>query len=262
MASGFAHLASGTGSKQSSVKGGDDMLARLEETYLNVLRVAIVVVAGLALLAAASALAAAIFNGSKSLLSSTSSAEAGRLAEFVAEKKLAAEVAGDMPGTGPDQTRATMAVSPSIEQAATSFAQYLNRRDRRTITRDELVQQLNELWLTVPDGHQHSYDKAVLDLAGELAGSTGRPLSQDRVVELLQWHHQSFVGRLGQLEQERAAASASAWLWIERAAQAFLLFIAIAFYFLFVRVERHLRLVRTQPVEPSAAPLHDLGAAG
>ncbi|HEX8532929.1 MAG TPA: hypothetical protein VF662_02075 [Allosphingosinicella sp.] len=239
------------------------MLARLEETYLNVLRVAIVVVAGLALLAAASALAAGIFNGSKSLLSSTLDAEAGRLAEFVAEKKLAAEVAGDVPaGTGPEQTRATMAVSPSIEQAAASFAQYLNRRDRRTITRDELVQQLNELWLTVPDGHQHSYDKAVLDLAGELAGSTGRPLSRDRVLELLQWHHQSFVGRLGQLEQERAAASASAWMWIERAAQAFLLFIAIAFYFLFVRVERHLRLVRTQPAEPAAASLNDPGAAG
>lgn len=231
------------------------MLAKIEELYLQILRAAILVVAGLVLLAAAAAFSAAIFNGARSLLFSASQARASGLAQFVAEKRLFAEA---MNGGGAEASSASAAqpqpLAPGVADAAGVLARHAGRSGGNAVAKAELTELLNGLWLATPAAHQHAYEAGLRRLAGELSASTGRPLSRDRVLELVQWHHQSLLAEAGRLEQEKAAASADAWTWIGRAAQAFLLFVGIAFYFLLVRVERHLRLVRTQQVGPSVDP--------
>lgn len=110
----------------------------------------------------------------------------------------------------------------------------------------------NERWLSIPGGYVEAYDASLGSLTREISSSTGRPLNRERVLELIDWHHASFVDQARRVEAGREDASAQSWMWIGRAAQAFLLFVAIAFYFLLVRVERHLRLVRVVRVEEAS----------
>lgn len=116
---------------------------------------------------------------------------------------------------------------------------------------------LNERWSSTPSGYQAAYDESLRSLTREISASTGRPLSRDRVVELIRWHHSSFLASAEQLDAARQEASAQSWTWIARAGQAFLLFVVIAFYFLLVRVERHLRLVRVALPSPPPNPAGD-----
>lgn len=105
--------------------------------------------------------------------------------------------------------------------------------------------------------HQASYDESLLRLAGQLKSSKGKPLTQEQVAELIDWHHRSFRESAIDIRQAAARDTASAWQWVVRAGQAFLLFTLIAFYFLLVRVERHLKLVKVQHQASSYPAEHD-----
>lgn len=230
------------------------MLAKIEDAYLNLLRLAILIVAGLALVAAAGGLIFGAIKAGQGLFASDMDARGQTLGEFIIEKRLAAEQSDAPRASATPKTADPVALSEGIEAAAEVFTRYLNRQARNTISKAELVTRWNDRWMSTPAAYQAAYDASLQRLTREISASTGRPLNRDRVLELIDWHHASFAAEAQRLQVAREESSAEAWMWIGRAAQAFLLFVAIAFYFLLVRVERHLRLVRVaRPDEPATA---------
>lgn len=233
------------------------MLAKIEELYLNILRFAVLSVAGLALLVTVAGLGAGLFYWTQGAVSSDEP-ELGALdlASFIEEQRLTAGSGDDTPSTD-TATRASAPVplSPAIGHAADTIAAYLDRQRRGSADRSDIVTGLNELRSQIGIADLASYDASLTRLVDQLANSRGRPLSSDRVFELVAWHHDRFQQAIFASAHEAAERDAAAWLWLVRGGQAFLMFVIIAFYFLLVRVERHLRLVRVRREEE--ALIHD-----
>jgi hypothetical protein len=237
------------------------MLSRIENVYLNILRVTVLAAAGLLLAAAVAAGAAALLSASRTFASDTE-AESSGLAEFIAERRLALAAESRAPAAPSRQSSDPVALSPAIDEAAASFARYLGRQNRNAITRRGLIEILNERWLDTPPEHVGAYARSLRSLARDLDASTGRPLSREHFLELIAWHHGRMLAESASGDLDRNAAVVAAWQWAGWALQAFLLFVVVAFYFLLVRVERHLRLVRIQSVDgPDAASEAPAGEA-
>jgi len=229
------------------------MFARIEEFYLGVLRLAVVAVAGLALIIAGGALVAGAVSWAQSAFSGAASVDGGDLSAFIAERRLETEVTPPPSGGAPAAPPAPVPQSPAIGHASRTLAAYLNRQRRGTVEEAVLVERLNLLRSAVEVGRLADYDKSLTRLADQLAASRGRPLTRERVEELIAWHHDRFQRAAQARLDNRFRAEADAWLWLVRSGQAFILLILIASYFLLVRVERHLRLVRVRREEPPVA---------
>lgn len=226
------------------------MLARFENTYLNILRVAFLVVAGLALLLTVAALVSGLGYFAKQVVTaSTAAPQGGDLAGFVAEKKLTlgSEPEGQTDSESNPKTAETeeQALSPALDRAATGIAAYLNAQKKKaTIKKTDMVKGLNELRNEVPFEHADAYDQSLGKVVDQLAASKGKPLNEQQVGELLIWHQQRFQASVATLAETASSDQAAAWDWIVTGSKAFLVFAGIAFFFLLVRMERHLRVVR------------------
>ena len=217
------------------------MLAKLERAYLGILRVVVLIAATIALVVAALGIIAA----APSLLRMTGimqsdEATGATLQDFISEQKITDTT--DVSGEQTEQKRSFLA---EIEEAARNIRSYLGKRG--TIT--------EETWKTAlqdnADGfesHEAAYAASVKALSEELTESKGKPLSEARVVQLVEWHKAHFLANLQAAQAGAAADRANFWVTVGAAGGAFLIFILIVFVFLFVKIERSLRVVQTQRV--------------
>ena len=219
------------------------MISKLEELYLSVLRVSVVIVAGLALIAAVVSLIAGAYSLTPSF-GSQDSISGGKLEDFIAEQKAASP---EIQGTSEEidsepQTRDELP-SSFITKVAKLYVDYLKRIDGTVITDDAAARVIFDIMADIAIEDREQYQTSFLALLTQLRDSKGKPLSQEKFFELLEWHHERFKSETMSRSAGSELSMMAAWDWLTKAGIAFLMFLAVATYFLFVRVERHLRLV-------------------
>jgi hypothetical protein len=216
------------------------MLDRLESSYLSLLRVVIIVVATVSLIVAIGFLLMSVISFARSTGVANDTATGGSLAEFMEQQKPATPNAGD----GEPAPAGDVAL-PDIRAAASNLNTYLGKRSK--VTTNELVAALqkgaNEM-----GSFDSAYAASLKKLTEDLKVSTGRPLSEDRVLQLVDWHHRNFANSLESQARDEASATNDYWKAAAMAGSAFLGFVLTIFIFLFVKIERNLRLVRTVAV--------------
>lgn len=221
------------------------MLAKLEQVYLAVLRVVILVAATIALVVAAFGTIGAIPPLIKwAGLTDVTAPTGGTLGEFIREMK-ASGTSDDFPNT--TTTTTVITIQPDINAAATNLKKYLG--DRTRLTTDQIAEGLQGFADEYPL-HSDAYAKSVRALTEELLVSKGKPLSEARISELLAWHNKRFEADIQLRATEQAEGNSKFLMTIGVAAISFLAFVLIIFIFLFVKIERNLRPVRANsPVE-------------
>ena len=173
----------------------------------------------------------------------------GTLADFIAQQKPSVNesAAGDAGTEAADTT--TWAFS-EIQAAAKDLKIYLGQRSR--IPEDDLTLSLQKGADSLST-YGREYARSVQHLAADLRASKGKPLSERRVFQLLEWHHQNFQTDIERRDAAKANAKAQFWMAATMAGSAFLAFILTVFVFLFVKIERNLRLVRMTTVAEEPA---------
>jgi hypothetical protein len=215
---------------------GGIMLARMETLYLKLLRGFILFAATLALLAGVIALATMVPTLLTRMGIIESEGQSHSLADFVAEQK-------PYEGSAEDEEANTQTlIDPNIKEAAANFKQYIGSPSKATLTDWETgLTELSEKEL--PIEHRSTYGESIKNLSVEVKESKGKPLTESRVLQLVQWHHQRFAANIAQQASERAQAEGAFQMQMAAAFGAVMLFVFITFIFLFVRIERHLRRV-------------------
>lgn len=213
----------------------------METIYLGLLRGFILVAATLALIAAALLVLTTIPDILTRTGITETEPERSSLSQFIAEQKPQenSELA--------DQTVSELLVDPEIAIAAGNIRKYL-RRKATANWEQGLQTATNELPATI----QSKYRVSLVTLSEELLASQGKPLSERKVAQLVQWHQLRFASKVEEQAQERAAADAAFKFKMGAAFAALMLFVLIAFIFLFVRIERNLRVVRVLQAEEHA----------
>lgn len=222
------------------------MLSRIETFYLAILRVVILIIATAALVVAV----LGVIGAAPTLLRVTgltkTDVRGGTLGAFISEKKLSAtpragtDAQGASTGSAADADQRVVAAGDMIARYLGSSAQMTTADWQRGMTGSEQA---------ISPDQVGAYRDSEKDLAGQLEASHGRKLTEAQVIELVDWHTKTFVAN-AQAEQARAASSlTTAGLSLGVAVSAFVVFILIAFAFLFVKIERSLRVVRTQEIE-------------
>lgn len=219
------------------------MISKLEELYLSVLRVSVVIVAGLALIAAVVSLIAGAYSFTPSF-GSQDSISGGKLEDFIAEQKAASPIiqGSSEPTESIVQTRDELP-SSFITNAAKLYADYIKRIDGTVISKDAASRIIFDIMADIEFEDREQYQISLLALLTQLGDSKGKPLSQEKFFELLEWHNDRFKSEVASRSAGSELSTVAAWDWLTKAGIAFLMFLAVATYFLFVRVERHLRLV-------------------
>jgi hypothetical protein len=100
----------------------------------------------------------------------------------------------------------------------------------------------------VPVTEQVDYGEDLLRLARQLDRSTGKPLTDERLFQLIDFHLTTFQANVQAKEQAKAANIAASLSKLVLAGAAFLVFVLVLFSFLFVKIERNLR-IRHSPAE-------------
>jgi len=226
------------------------MIARLEELYLSVLRVSIVIVAGIALIAAIGSLLAAAYafmpNFTPDKIPS-----GGTLEEFITEQKALAVdsevskdtvLSSDSPSAEPQ--------SAFLTEASKLYIAYVRKMGGPKISKADAVEFISDYVSNVEFSNREAFQRSFLSLLKQLRDSTGKPLSQAKFDDLLSWHFTNFESQVAANSASSEVTGPGAWAWLTQAGTAFLLFLGIAIYFLFVRVERHLRLVKVVQTDP------------
>lgn len=205
----------------------------METVYLGLLRVFILVAATLALLASAFLVISTLPDILTRTGITSTQPSRGTLAEFMAEQK-----PQDSGATTAEEVTADVPVDPDLSEAAANIRRYL--RGQATGNWEQGLQSAaNELPINI----QAKYGVSVKTLTEELLASKGKPLSERRVAQLIQWHQRRFAADVEQQAQEQAAADIAFKFKLGAAFAALMLFVLIAFIFLFVRIERNLRRV-------------------
>ncbi|MBB3348376.1 hypothetical protein [Sphingomonas sp. BK069] len=227
------------------------MLTNLENVYLGVLRVVILIAASVALLLTAWGLASSVPQLLRwAGLTETAPPTGGTLREFISERRITDTTAESQDTLTRDMESY---VDPSIREAAKAIVTYLGKRG--TLTAADLERSLQAEANRLP-GEALAYGQGVKSLAMELAASKGRPLTEMRVLELLQWHRERFVADLAARQARETEANAKFWIQVTLAGAAFLGFVLIVFVFLFVKIERSLRLIGTARVKAGEPTEH------
>ena len=220
------------------------MLARIEEVYLSILRVVILVSATLALVAAAFALISSIPSMLRwAGIAQPEQAYGGSLREFIAEQNIAdVEVATE--GSGDE----FYVILPAINEAASIIHGYLGDRAEMS-ERDWRI----GLQRVADDffADDEAYAESALRLAKELKASKGSPLNEQRVLQLFDWNTERFRMDLETKRLAEAQEVSQFWVKLAAAGTGFLTFVGIIFIFLFVKIERNLRSLRIADSNPT-----------
>jgi hypothetical protein len=219
------------------------MLVSLEKVYLGILRVVILILATLALIVTVGGLTSATPEFLRwSGFSQSEKPTGGTLGEFIAEQKVGASMsAGDQ-----NETSGALAsqVLPAIKSAVANISKYPGVRvDQASLTKS-LQQKADST-----QGHGEEYAGSLRGLTDELVHSTGSPLSAERVGALIDWHHDHFMADLAVKESEQTTSQSRMMLKLGFSASAFLAFILMIFVFIFVKIERNLRVIKSEPLQ-------------
>jgi len=224
------------------------MLGRIEVAYLALLRVVLLVAATVALLVTIGAAATALpALGDVTGLTGHEPIRGSSLGSFIEANK----ITGVQPSG--DEASDAMSRAPlpeNLSEASKSFARY-DARNGGTVADqskwDDLFRSI--LFEKVPAVEQADYCADVLKLSNQLVGSTGKPLSDERVFQLLQYHLDSFLSNSEAQGAARAGRLAGSMAKLLLAGSAFLVFVLVLFSFLFVKIERNLRIRHTPDVQ-------------
>ncbi|MGT2513856.1 hypothetical protein ACVOMT_05995 [Sphingomonas panni] len=213
----------------------------METAYLGILRVFILFAATAALIVAGIAAVSAISPLLKwTGLTESSQPDGGNLADFVKQQK--PEPASQDGVANERQTDDGPASLPDIKAAARIISEYL--QGRGSIRENEWRAILEQNVYGFAE-HMRPYGESVRSLAEQLETSRGKPLSEERVVQLIDWHKANFAADIARRAAQESEGNAKFLATLAIAGSAFVAFILIIFVFIFVRIERNLRLVRT-----------------
>ena len=218
------------------------MLSRIEEFYLNVLRVVILVAASIALIAFAIGMAKVVPLISTSL-SSNSTLDTSRagLGDFIAAQKNSGTPAADMPdmANSPDE-----ALSTDMKSAISHLSSYNNSRMGGTVDMTSAQSAMLSKRSAVSADYQDEYDRSLNETMAQLEQSKGSPLDTDKLNSLLNWHLEKFNSLVAAREAKKSEDKMTGLIGAGLAGVALLSFLMLIFCFLFVKIERNLRLVR------------------
>lgn len=218
------------------------MLTRLEQLYLAVLRVSILIAATVALVVAAFGIVGAIPPLIKwAGFTDVAAPKGGTLSDYITEMK-SSGASDDLPAT---TTTTTITILPDINAAALNLKKYLG--DRSRMTADQFAEGLQGR-ANEHVSHSYDYARSIRALSEELLVSKGKPLSELRVLEMIVWHDARFTSNVEAREAEQAEGNANFLMTIWFAAASFLAFVLIIFVFIFVKIERNLRPARAHAV--------------
>lgn len=216
-----------------------DILAKLEDVYLNILRVVVLGLATLALLAVIFGVLRAIpylpawLNGSSAVHVS-----GGSLVDWVGEKRQEGVTVAPADADGNTTSTPT---PPAIKAAAQSLVLYGKNHPPLEMDEPPVESALMEKYASVDAAYQEQYADSLQVLLGQLQRSTGTPLTIDQINQLLDWQVQHFVADAKAKEAQAEEKKAASILSLEVAGGGFVIFLMIIFFFLIVKIERNLR---------------------
>jgi hypothetical protein len=225
------------------------MLTRLENAYLYILRVVVLAAATLALIAVVWAL---VRTGALAASTWTHPPESiqvpgGALQDYVEEKRpQGLEVQSSTPAVAPD-------VPAGIRSGIASLAHYARAKAGLTLNEAEMTSTIMDKRSELPADAQVKYESGFAALMDQLDKSTGTPLTSDQIGELIDWHLEKVKSNEENAAAQKLAAQTQAVQTLGIAGAGFGVFISLVFCFLIVKIERNLRLVRTEQVNVSTA---------
>jgi hypothetical protein len=221
-----------------------DLLSKIEDGYLFILRVFVLGLATLALLCGAYGLFRAAPILGSMLGPQASEVKSGRkyLAGFVDEKRKEGQTTVADSAPGQPQTF----IPPDIKAAAEDLRSYEKARLNKDLSIGDAEQPFMRYYddENLNEVNKDRYARSAHELMDQLKASKGKPLSLDNIDNLILWHAQKFVRDIA-TEEAKAANQQNEFL--KQAAlvgSAFAAFLGVIFFFLIVKIERNLRLIR------------------
>jgi hypothetical protein len=197
------------------------------------------------LIAIGSAIAAVPALGDVTGITRHAQVRGGTLREFIQANRLT-----DVQASNEDEANrnAKLPLPTDVAEASKSFARYDANNGGKVLQQsqwDDVFRTL--LFEKVPFALQDDYGTDVLKLADGLRRSKGKPLNDDRLGQLLEFHLDGFLANAQSQETARASRIANSISKLVLAGAAFLIFVLVLFCFIFVKIERNLR--GRQPIE-------------
>lgn len=225
------------------------MLARLEVAYLAILRVVLLVAATLALLVTVVATVSALpALGNLVGLGPASTTRGGTLRDFIETHRVSEVDASDFDTESPSES-APSALPTQIAEASKNFARYDAKNGGEQVTQSDWDDAFRQVLADgVPGSLHEGYGADVLRLSEQLMRSKGTPLSNDRLLELLEYHRTTFLANAAADAATNAGEVTASMGKLVLAGAAFLIFVLVLFNFIFVKIERNLRPF-SSPVE-------------
>ncbi|MGH6998518.1 MAG: hypothetical protein ACREEO_09985 [Phenylobacterium sp.] len=231
-------------------------LTRLENLYLNILRVVILVLATILLLGA---VGLAVYAAPK-LMPEATAADERKLVSGDSLQDYRRELSGGEAATAlPSETDA-MATSGKIDSriktAAAAIAAYIQKTSGHAVPLAGVETFLVERQSSLPATLQGDYADSLVRLGNDL-GLAKAPV--DDLDGLIEWHFERFTAAKAEAEAqelrqaaEAAAKQQTALAMGAAAVSLFVMFLLLVFGFVLVKMERNLRLVAVRGGEAAA----------
>lgn len=221
------------------------MLSRIEDVYLNILRIAVLCIATIALLAFAfSLLQSGPMLGRLVGVSTTTEIQNATLSAFVAENR---EALG-APDSAAAIDASAQVVPQSIEKAAENISAYVAKHHGFTIEMVQARAHLMSFHDAMPLAYQAQYATSIEAMTKQLVDAVGEPLSTENLNRAIAWHADRFQSQIQENELSKAESASKAVVAATVAGMSLLTFLIVIFFFVVVKIERNLRVVRTQNV--------------
>ena len=225
---------------------GTEVLSKLEDIYLNILRA---MVLGIATIALVVFVFAAIQSGPlvSQLVGIEPKAEISdaTLATFVSENRASLNAAGGT-SAGSDATNVSALAPPEIKVDAGNLQQYFTKHHGYALAETDVMTWLMKNYNEMPMQYQADYAKSLAEMTQQMVNAVGTPLSPENVDRALSWHAQKFRSGAAEAEAKAVADRAKAMLAISVAGIALLAVLIVIFFFVVVKIERNLRVVRVE----------------
>lgn len=221
------------------------MLNRIEDVYLNILRIAVLCIATIALLMFGfSVVQSGPMLGQLVGASTTTEVQNATLSAFVAENR---EALGSPDSAVAIDTSAQV-VPQRIESAAENIRAYVAKHHGFTIEMAQARAHLMSFHEAMPLAYQSQYAASIEAMTKQLVDAVGEPLSTANLNRAIAWHADRFQSQIQESELRKAENTSKAVVAATVAAISLLTFLIVIFFFVVVKIERNLRVVRTQDV--------------
>jgi hypothetical protein len=218
------------------------MLSKIEVAYLGILRVVLLIAATAALLVTIVATAAALPAIGRAVgITGHQDPRGASLREFIDSKNLTEVQANDSTESGSSASSQAEPLPRDLATASRNVARYAAKNGDPQITQAQWDEAFRGELDSIPDNIRSTYAADVLRLSEQLERSKGRPLSNQHLAELIDFHHAKFLASAQEERTAEAASAAASMFSIMLAGGAFVIFILILFNFIFVKIERNLR---------------------